>query len=56
MYECFHCGMRTVILDCDHTFKDMMLGYEGDGLIRIFHCENCGAQIEYWIPEKGEDE
>ena len=48
MYECFHCGARAVIWDCDYTFADY--GYDGEGLIHTCHCENCGAEIEYWIP------
>lgn len=29
MYECFHCGMKSVIWDCDYDFADF--GYEGSG-------------------------
>ena len=47
MYECFHCGSRSVIWDCDFTFEDY--GYEGDGIIQDLHCCNCGAQIQYFI-------
>ena len=48
MYECFHCLSKSVIWDCDYTFEDF--GYEGDGLVQICHCVNCGAEIEYRIP------
>ena len=48
MYECFHCLSKSVIWDCDYTFADF--GYEGDGLVQICHCANCGAEIEYRIP------
>ena len=27
MYECFHCGARAVIWDCDYSFED--IGLEG---------------------------
>lgn len=54
MYECFHCGMKSVIWDCDYDFADF--GYEGKGIVHICHCENCGADIEYRIPIKEEDE
>ena len=55
MYECFHCGAKAVIWDCDYMFEDM--GYEGEGLVHVCHCQNCGAEIEYRIPiEAGEDE
>ena len=54
MYECFHCGHQSVIWDCDFTFEDF--GYEGDGLVHICHCANCGAEIEYRIPIPDEEE
>lgn len=27
MYECFHCGTKSVVWDCDYDFVDF--GYEG---------------------------
>jgi len=58
MYECFHCGERAVIWDCDFSFEDY--GYEGDGIVQECHCTHCGASITYMIPfpetnEEGED-
>lgn len=53
MYECFHCGMRSVIWDSDFSFEDM--GYEGDGIVHICHCTNCNAEIEYLIRIGGEE-
>lgn len=47
MYECFHCGHRTVIWDADFSFEDF--AYDGDGIVHICHCSNCGAEIEYRI-------
>lgn len=47
MYECFHCGARSVIWDCDYDFADF--GYDGEGIVQMCHCENCGAEIEYRI-------
>ena len=47
MYECFHCGCRSVIWDCDYDFADF--GYDGLGIVQTLHCENCGAEIEYRI-------
>lgn len=47
MYECFHCLAKAVIWDADFTFEDY--GYDGEGIIQECHCENCGAQITYWI-------
>lgn len=54
MYECFHCLQKAVIWDNDFTFEDM--GYEGEGLVHMCHCTNCGAQIEYAISQEDEDE
>lgn len=44
----FYCCEKAVIWDADFTFEDY--GYEGDGLIHVYHCTNCGAEIEYRIP------
>jgi len=32
--------------------------YEGEGIVHICHCTNCGAEIEYRIaiPDEDEDE
>ena len=38
---------RAVIWDCDYDFEDF--GYEGQGIVHICHCTNCGAEIEYDI-------
>ena len=55
MFECFHCGCRSVIWDSDFTFDDC--GYEGEGLVQFLHCTSCGAEIEYRISfEKDEPE
>lgn len=53
MYECFHCGMKSVIWDGDFSFEDC--GYEGDGIVHVCHCDNCGAEIEYRINIGGEN-
>ena len=53
MYECFHCGCRAVIWDCDFSYEDY--GYEGDGIVQECHCKHCGARITYMIP-CGDDE
>ena len=54
MYECFHCGMRTVIWQSDFTFEEM--GYGGEGVVNCCKCTNCGADIEYRVADKQEDE
>lgn len=55
MYQCFHCLSKSVCWDCDYDYEDF--GYEGNGLVQICHCSNCGAEIEYRIPmeEKTEE-
>ena len=55
MYECFHCLTRGVVWDSDFSFDDF--GYEGEGIVHMCHCANCGAQIEYVIrtDEEGGD-
>lgn len=47
MYECFHCGSVGVIWDADFDFSDF--GYDGQGIVHVCHCTNCGAEIEYRI-------
>jgi len=54
MYECFHCGKKSVIWDGDFTFDEM--GYEGEGVVNCCHCTNCGAEIEYKVRIPKEDE
>ena len=47
MYECFHCGSRSVIWDADFDFEDYCL--EGQGIVHVCHCCNCGAMVTYEI-------
>lgn len=54
MFECFHCGSRSVIWDNDFDFEDF--GYEGEGIVHICHCTNCGSEIEYRVPIETTDE
>ena len=54
MYQCFHCLTYGVIWDADFDFEDF--GYEGDGIVHMCHCVNCGAEIEYRIPLNEEDD
>ena len=48
MYECFHCGERSVIWDSDFDYADYCL--EGEGIVHVCHCTNCGAEITYMVP------
>lgn len=55
MYECFHCGHRSVIWGADFSYEDY--GLEGEGIIHECHCDFCGAEITYYIsldPEEDE--
>ena len=54
MTQCFHCGHNSVVWDCDFDFDDF--GYEGQGIVQICHCANCGAEIEYRIRIPDEEE
>ena len=53
MYECFHCGHRSVIWCNDFSFADY--GEEGDGIYQVCHCTHCGADITYRI-DFGDDD
>lgn len=48
MYQCFHCLTNGIVWQCDYSFEDF--GYEGEGIVQICRCTNCGAEIEYRIP------
>ena len=54
MYECFHCGCKAVIWDNDFTFEDF--GYEGEGIVHVCHCGNCGAEILYSISTSNDED
>lgn len=56
MYQCFHCGEYAVIWQADFDFDDY--GYDGEGIVQVCKCTNCGAEIEYRIPigEETEDD
>ena len=54
VYECFHCGQRSVYWQNDFTFEDY--GYEGEGIVHVCHCGNCGADIEYYVPYDNDDD
>lgn len=47
-YQCFHCLHDSVYWEADFDFEDF--GYEGEGIVQICRCSNCGAEIEYRIP------
>ena len=53
MYECFNCGHRSVICLADCDFADY--GIDGEGVIHVLKCQNCGADIEYYVPITEDD-
>lgn len=50
-YECFHCGQKSVYWCSDFDFEDYGL-LDEEGIIHVCHCDNCGADIEYYVPIK----
>lgn len=49
MYECFHCGAKAVVWDEDLSFDDYGLVSDQEGIVHVCHCENCGAEIYYFV-------
>ena len=54
MYQCFHCLQNTLCWECDYDYEDY--GYEGEGIVQVLHCSNCGAEVECKIPIRDEEE
>ena len=54
VYQCFHCGSQSVVWQSDFSFEDY--GLDGEGIINVCHCTNCGAHIEYYINLEEDDE
>lgn len=54
MYECINCGAKSVSWQSDFTFDEY--GFPGDGVVSVWHCNNCGADILYLIHSGEEDE
>ena len=52
MFECFHCGCRSVIWDSDFTLEEV--DGEGNGIVHFLHCASCGAEIQYRISDDKE--
>ena len=52
--ECFHCGERSVVWQSDFSFEDYDL--EGEGIVQVCRCGNCGAEIMYMIREDEDGE
>ena len=54
MFECFNCLQKAVVWECDYDFSDF--DYEGEGIVHICHCANCGAEIEYRVSTEEDEE
>ena len=54
VYQCFHCCTYSLVWDSDFDFDDY--GYEGEGIVHVCHCTNCGADVEYRVGFDKEDE
>lgn len=52
-FECMNCGERAVVWQSDFTFEDY--GLEGEGVVHVCTCGNCGAEIEYYCGEQDEE-
>jgi transcription elongation factor Elf1 len=53
MYQCFHCLSNSVVWQSDFSFEDF--GYEGEGIVHILVCSNCGSEIEIRVPLNKEE-
>lgn len=47
MYQCAHCMRFAVTWINDFDFEDY--GLEGEGIVKVMHCNHCVADIEYYI-------
>ena len=54
MYQCAHCLQYAVSWLNDFDFEDY--GIEGEGIVHVFYCNNCGADIEYYIKSDSDRE
>ena len=52
-YTCWHCG-GILCWDNDFDYSDFY--GEGDGVVHILHCTNCGAKVEYSLRIDEEEE
>ena len=43
-----------MIWDCDYDYEDF--GYDGRGIVQVFHCQECGAYIECHVSFDEEDD
>lgn len=53
-YQCFHCGSNSVGWVGDFSFEDFCM--EGEGIVQVCKCGNCGADIHYLISTSDTEE
>lgn len=53
MKYCWFCG-EELIWNCDYSYEDYDL--EGDGIIAVLTCPNCGATWEDYLESHSEEE
>ena len=51
--KCFFCGVGNLIWGCDYSFEDFML--DGDGIVSVHTCSECGATWEGYLPLEDEE-
>lgn len=44
--KCWFCG-GELIWNCDYSFDDY--GYDGEGIVTVLTCSNCGAMWEGYL-------
>ena len=56
MFECFRCGCKSVVWNCDYDTEDF--GIEEAGIISFLHCSNeeCNTTIEVTTLFEKDDE
>ena len=45
--KCFHCQGENVMWDNDFSLEEYLgdYGYDGDGIVHVLHCPDCGARM-----------
>lgn len=50
--KCPNCEQQELIWDSSADSNDC--GYELDGIVSLYHCTNCGAEIEIFVPNENQ--
>jgi hypothetical protein len=50
---CWFCGGK-LCWDADYDYRDIY--WEGDGVVAMLHCKDCGAEVQYSLREDEEQE